>query len=89
VESPEAGGRHHGTAHRPEASTRGLSPGDRVPVPNDNVVLLNYLYEQDSIKRAVSVIKSRASYHEPDVRPFVIGPEGIVLTDRPTTAQLG
>ena len=53
------------------------------------MVLLNYLYEQDSIKRAVSVIKSRASYHEPDVRPFVIGPEGIVLTDRPTTAQLG
>jgi hypothetical protein len=23
------------------------------------------------------------------VRPFVIGPDGIVLTDRPATAQLG
>ena len=56
---------------------------------SDNVVVLNYIYEQDSIKRAVSVIKSRASYHEPDVRAFVIGPDGIVLTDRPATAQLG
>jgi circadian clock protein KaiC len=55
---------------------------------SDNVVLLNYIYEQDSIKRAVSVIKSRASYHEPDVRPFVIGPDGIVLADRPIREQL-
>jgi circadian clock protein KaiC len=56
---------------------------------SDNVVLLNYIFEQDSIKRAVSVIKSRASYHEPDVRLFVIGPDGIVLADRPATGQLG
>jgi circadian clock protein KaiC len=56
---------------------------------SDNVVLLNYIYEQDSIKRAVSVIKSRASYHEPDVVPFVIGPDGIVLADRPAREQLG
>ena len=53
------------------------------------MVLLNYLYEQDSIKRAVSVIKSRASYHEPDVRPFVISPDGIVLADRRAAAQPG
>ena len=56
---------------------------------SDNVVLLNYIYEQDSIKRAVSVIKSRASYHEPDVRPYVIGPDGIVLADRPAVQELG
>jgi circadian clock protein KaiC len=55
---------------------------------SDNVVLLNYIHEQDSIKRAVSVIKSRASYHEPDVRTFVIGPEGIVLADRLAREQL-
>jgi circadian clock protein KaiC len=50
---------------------------------SDNVVLLNYIREQDSIKRAMSVIKSRASYHEPDVRQFLIGPAGIVLADTP------
>jgi circadian clock protein KaiC len=48
---------------------------------SDNVVLLNYIQEKDSIKRAMSVIKSRASYHEPDVRQFHIGPAGIVLAD--------
>jgi circadian clock protein KaiC len=52
---------------------------------SDNVVLLNYIQERHSIKRAISVIKSRASYHEPDVRQFVIGPEGIVLADGPAT----
>ena len=50
---------------------------------SDNVVMLNYVRDQDSIKRAMSVIKSRASYHEPDVRQFVIGPAGIVLADGP------
>jgi len=29
----------------------------------------------------MSVIKSRASYHEPDVRQFLIGPAGIALAD--------
>jgi len=48
---------------------------------SDNVVLLNYVQEKDSIKRVMSVIKSRASYHEPDVRQFLIGPAGIALAD--------
>lgn len=50
---------------------------------SDNVVLLNYIQEKDSIKRAMSVIKSRASYHEPDVRQYIIGPAGIVLAGAP------
>jgi circadian clock protein KaiC len=50
---------------------------------SDNVIMLNYVKEQDSIKRALSVIKSRASYHEPDVRQYAIGPAGIVLADGP------
>jgi circadian clock protein KaiC len=50
---------------------------------SDNVVLLNYIQEKDSIKRAMSVIKSRASYHEPDVRRYIIGPAGIVLAGAP------
>jgi circadian clock protein KaiC len=48
---------------------------------SDNVVLLKYVQDDHSIQRAVSVIKSRASYHHPDTRPFLIGRDGIVLTD--------
>jgi circadian clock protein KaiC len=47
---------------------------------SDNVVLLKYVQDDHSILRAVSVIKSRASYHHPDIRPFQIGRDGIVLT---------
>jgi hypothetical protein len=43
-------------------------------------VLLKYVQDDHSILRAVSVIKSRASYHHPDIRPFQIGGDGIVLT---------
>jgi circadian clock protein KaiC len=52
---------------------------------SDNVVLLNYIQRPHSIARAISVIKSRASYHEPDVREFIIGPSGIVLAGGPAT----
>lgn len=48
----------------------------------DNVVLLNYVREDHSIHRALSVIKSRASDHRPDIRPFLIGRDGVVLADR-------
>ena len=44
------------------------------------MVLLKYVRHDHSILRAVSVIKSRASYHHPDIRPFLIGGDGIVLT---------
>ena len=47
---------------------------------SDNVVLLKYVQDDHSILRAVSVIKSRASYHHPDIRPSQIGGDGIVLT---------
>jgi circadian clock protein KaiC len=46
---------------------------------SDNVVLLNYIKEEKSISRAMAVIKSRASYHDPGIRQFKIGPDGIVL----------
>jgi circadian clock protein KaiC len=50
---------------------------------SDNVVLLNYVKDHHSIRRAISVIKSRASHHQPDIRQFLIGHEGIVLADSP------
>ena len=48
---------------------------------SDNVVLLNYVNGPASISRAMTVVKSRASRHQPDVRPYMIGTDGIVLVD--------
>lgn len=48
---------------------------------SDNVVLLNYVKSDDSIGRAMCVIKTRASRHEPGIRPFTIGPDGIEAAD--------
>ena len=47
----------------------------------DNVVMLGYQRERDTIGRTMAVIKTRASRHDPTVRKFVIGPEGIVLDE--------
>ena len=48
---------------------------------SDNVVLLKYVNDHDLIKRAMSVIKSRAGRHQPGIRQFLIGRDGIVLAD--------
>jgi circadian clock protein KaiC len=53
---------------------------------SDNVVLLQYIREQAAIRRALTVLKTRASRHEPEIREFRITPEGIVLGD-PFVAQ--
>jgi circadian clock protein KaiC len=45
----------------------------------DNVVLLQYIREQSSVRRALTVLKTRASRHEPEIREYTITPEGIVL----------
>ena len=47
----------------------------------DNVVLLGYQLERDTIGRTIAVIKTRASRHDPMVRKFVIGSQGIVLDE--------
>ncbi len=49
----------------------------------DNVVMLGYQREGDTIGRTMTVMKTRASRHDPAVRTFVIGPRGIVLDDVP------
>jgi circadian clock protein KaiC len=47
----------------------------------DNVLLLSYVRDDSRIKRAISVIKTRASDHDPAIREFTITSEGIVLGD--------
>jgi circadian clock protein KaiC len=46
---------------------------------SDNLVLLQYIREESVIRRALTVLKTRASRHEPAIREFEITPEGIVL----------
>jgi circadian clock protein KaiC len=49
---------------------------------SDNVVLLQFMRSQSRVKRALTVIKTRASLHEPEIREYVINQDGIVLGDR-------
>ena len=46
---------------------------------SDNVVLLQYVRDSAVVRRALTVLKTRASHHQPEIREFTITPEGIVL----------
>jgi circadian clock protein KaiC len=46
---------------------------------SDNVVLLQYVRDNTIVRRALTVLKTRASHHQPEIREFTITPEGIVL----------
>jgi circadian clock protein KaiC len=57
---------------------------------SDNVVLLQYLRQPDAIRRTLTVVKTRASLHQPQVREFTITSEGITLRDEaPTDSASG
>jgi circadian clock protein KaiC len=51
----------------------------------DNVVVLPYLRGPAGIRRTLTVLKTRASMHEPQVREFTITPAGITLGDEAPT----
>jgi circadian clock protein KaiC len=46
---------------------------------SDNVVILQYVRDSATVRRALTVLKTRASHHQPQIREFTITPEGIVL----------
>jgi circadian clock protein KaiC len=46
---------------------------------SDNVLLLSYVRADSQIKRAITVIKTRASGHDPAIREFSITSDGFVL----------
>jgi circadian clock protein KaiC len=50
---------------------------------SDNVVLLQYLRQPTGIRRTLTVIKTRASLHQPQIREFLITREGISLQEDP------
>lgn len=49
---------------------------------SDNVVLLQFVRSESRVKRALTVIKTRASLHEPEIREYVINENGIELGPR-------
>jgi circadian clock protein KaiC len=43
---------------------------------SDNIVLIHYVRQDSEIKRAISIVKTRASKHDPRIRQFEITSEG-------------
>ncbi|HLH59146.1 MAG TPA: ATPase domain-containing protein [Streptosporangiaceae bacterium] len=48
---------------------------------SDNVVVLRYYTDHGSVRRAISVLKTRASRHESSTRQYRISSDGIVIGD--------
>lgn len=48
---------------------------------SDNVILLQYVRAGTRLLRTVTVVKSRASAHDPEIREFDITSDGIILGD--------
>ena len=48
---------------------------------SDNVILLQFLPTETELRRAVTVLKTRASRHDPGIRQYTITPDGIVLDE--------
>jgi circadian clock protein KaiC len=54
---------------------------------SDNVLMLQYLRGDSQLKRALTVLKTRGSAHDPRIRQFEIGPGGLRLGDPFPLAQ--
>ena len=54
---------------------------------SDNVIMLSYYQDQGQVKRALSVIKTRASGHDPAMREFSVGPAGVTINDQLTVNE--
>ena len=57
-----------------------LSEGD-ISHLSDNVVLLQFVPRNAQLKRTLTLLKTRASRHDPDIREFTITQEGIMLDE--------
>jgi circadian clock protein KaiC len=44
---------------------------------SDNAIVLNYYHDHASMNRSLAIVKTRASNHDPAMRHFSIGPDGI------------
>jgi circadian clock protein KaiC len=48
---------------------------------SDNVIVLQYAKDTAHVTRTLTVLKTRATYHDHKVRPYEITPEGLTLRD--------
>ncbi len=46
---------------------------------SDNVIILQHVPGAQSMQRTLLIAKSRASWHDPRLRPFTIGPHGVEI----------
>lgn len=53
----------------------------------DNAIALSHHHDHTASSRSLTVIKTRASSHDPATRPFTIGPGGITIGDTPPPGQ--
>lgn len=53
---------------------------------SDNVILLQLVPDAAKLHRTLTVLKTRASRHEPEIREFTITPDGIVLGEPMSSA---
>jgi circadian clock protein KaiC len=51
---------------------------------SDNVITLSYYQDEGKVKRALSVIKTRASGHDPAMHEFTISSTGITVNGKLT-----
>jgi len=50
---------------------------------SDNVLILQYIRDESTIRRAITALKTRATGNDPRVREFRIGSEGITIDGTP------
>jgi circadian clock protein KaiC len=55
------------------------SPRSGISHLADNVILLQYLRADTRLRRTLTVLKSRATAHDPDIRELEITPAGIII----------
>jgi circadian clock protein KaiC len=53
----------------------------------DTVILLRYFEAMGRVRRAISIIKKRTGGHEPTIREYELGPEGLTLGEPLTEFQ--
>jgi circadian clock protein KaiC len=69
------------TYETPDPFTAGRLSEFAVSHLADNLIVLNYNRDHGTVSRALAVLKTRASSHDPAMREFSIGPDGISIGD--------
>jgi circadian clock protein KaiC len=69
------------TYETPGLLATGSLPGFVVSHLADNAVMLSQYRDHASMTRSLAILKTRASSHDPAMRQFTIGPDGITISD--------